>query len=61
MATEKTILSIDLYDNVLTEAPGDYTGKVNITGTVRMILGLAGQRKIKAILSCKSVVDGHAP
>lgn len=35
MATEKTILSIELYDNVLTEAPGDYTGKVNITGTVR--------------------------
>lgn len=35
MATEKTILSVDLYDNVLTEAPGDYTGKVNITGTVR--------------------------
>ncbi|WP_298546457.1 DNA-binding domain-containing protein [uncultured Parabacteroides sp.] len=35
MATEKTILSVELYDNVLTEAPGDYTGKVNITGTYR--------------------------
>ncbi len=35
MATGKTILTVDLYDNVLTEAPGDYTGKVRITGTVR--------------------------
>ncbi|WP_298553744.1 DUF4469 domain-containing protein [uncultured Parabacteroides sp.] len=79
MATEKTILSVDLYDNVLTEAPGDYTGKVNITGTVHneniakdivaertefryetilMILGLADQKKIQAILGGKSVVDG---
>ncbi|WP_293667413.1 DNA-binding domain-containing protein [uncultured Parabacteroides sp.] len=33
MATEKTILSVELYDNVLTEAPGDYTGRVEITGT----------------------------
>lgn len=24
MATEKTILTVDLYDNVLTEKPGDY-------------------------------------
>lgn len=35
MVTEKTILSVDLYDNVLTEAPGDYTGKIRITGTLR--------------------------
>lgn len=35
MATEKTILSVDLYDNVLTEKPGDYTGRVRITGTAR--------------------------
>ena len=35
MATEKTILAVDLYDNVLTETPGDYTGKFRITGTTR--------------------------
>ncbi|TWV60393.1 DNA-binding domain-containing protein [Parabacteroides distasonis] len=35
MADEKTILTVDLYDNVLTEKPGDYTGKIRITGTVR--------------------------
>ena len=34
MATEKTILTVDLYDNVLTEKPGDYAGKVRITGTL---------------------------
>lgn len=34
MATEKTILTVDLYDNVLTEKPGDYAGKVRITGTI---------------------------
>lgn len=34
MATQKTILTVDLYDNVLTEKPGDYAGKVRITGTV---------------------------
>lgn len=32
---EKTILTVDLYDNILTEKANDYTGKVNITGTVR--------------------------
>lgn len=32
---EKTFLTVDLYDNVLTEKPNDYSGKVNITGTVR--------------------------
>lgn len=32
---EKTILTVDLYDNVLTEKANDYTGKVNVTGTVR--------------------------
>lgn len=32
---EKTILTVDLYDNVLTEKAGDYSGKVSITGTVR--------------------------
>lgn len=31
---EKTILTVDLYDNVLTEKANDYTGKVNITGTI---------------------------
>ena len=31
---EKTILSVDLYDNVLTEKPGDYSGKIRITGTL---------------------------
>lgn len=35
MAEEKTILTVDLYDNVLTEKPGDYTGRIRITGTVR--------------------------
>lgn len=35
MAAEKTILTVDLYDNVLTEKQGDYIGKVRITGTVR--------------------------
>ena len=35
MATEKTILTVDLYDNLLTEKSGDYTGKVRITGTIR--------------------------
>ena len=35
MATEKTILTVDLYDNVLTEKQGDYSGKIRITGTVR--------------------------
>lgn len=34
MATEKTILTVDLYDNVLTEKKGDYSGKIRITGTV---------------------------
>lgn len=31
---EKSILSVDLYDNLLTEKPGDYSGKVRITGTL---------------------------
>ena len=35
MAEEKTILTVDLYDNVLTEKAGDYTGKIRITGTTR--------------------------
>lgn len=35
MAEEKTILTVDLYDNVLTEKAGDYTGRIRITGTVR--------------------------
>lgn len=34
MAEEKIILSVDLYDNALTEAPGDYTGRIRMTGTV---------------------------
>lgn len=34
MAEEKLILTVDLYDNALTEAPGDYVGRVRITGTV---------------------------
>lgn len=34
MAIEKTILTVDLYDNVLTEKPGDYTGRIRITGTL---------------------------
>lgn len=32
---EKTILPVDLYDNLLTEKVGDYSGKVAITGTLR--------------------------
>ncbi|WP_251619948.1 DNA-binding domain-containing protein [Odoribacter lunatus] len=32
---ENTILSVDLYDNILTSDPNDYSGRVNITGTVR--------------------------
>lgn len=35
MAIKKTILTVDLYDNVLTEKPGDYSGKIRITGTFR--------------------------
>ena len=35
MAEEKTILTVDLYDNVLTEKTGDFTGKIRITGTTR--------------------------
>lgn len=31
---EKSILTVDLYENLLTEKPGDYSGKVRITGTV---------------------------
>lgn len=31
---EKSILSVDLYENLLTERPGDYSGKVRITGTL---------------------------
>ena len=32
---EQIILSVDLYDNALTEKQGDYTGKPRITGTKR--------------------------
>lgn len=32
---EQIILSVDLYDNALTEKQGDYTGKPHITGTLR--------------------------
>ncbi|WP_456086723.1 DUF4469 domain-containing protein [Parabacteroides sp.] len=35
MAIGKTILTVDLYDNVLTEKLGDYSGKIRITGTFR--------------------------
>lgn len=31
---EKSILTVDLYDNLLTEKQGDYSGKVRITGTL---------------------------
>lgn len=31
---EKIILTVDLYDNILTEKKGDCSGKVNITGTI---------------------------
>lgn len=31
---EKKILTVDLYDNVLTEKLGDYSGKIRITGTL---------------------------
>lgn len=34
---DKTILSVDLYDNVLTEKQGDYSGKVAITGSCHNI------------------------
>ena len=30
MAEEKTILTVDLYDNVLTEKTGDFTGKIRM-------------------------------
>ena len=36
MAEEKTILTVDLYDNVLTEKTGDFTGKIRITGTTNL-------------------------
>lgn len=32
---EKIILSVDLYDNLLTEKKGDFTGKARITGSFR--------------------------
>lgn len=32
---EQLILSVDLYENALTEKQGDYTGKPRITGTLR--------------------------
>ncbi len=32
--SEKSILTVDLYDNILTEKLGDYTGRVRITGTL---------------------------
>jgi len=32
---EQIILSVDLYDNALTEKQGDYAGKPRITGTLR--------------------------
>ena len=32
---EQIILSVDLYDNALTEKQGDYTGKLRITGTLQ--------------------------
>lgn len=32
---EQIILSVDLYDNVLTEKQGDYTGKPRITDSSR--------------------------
>jgi len=31
---EKTILTVDMYDNVLTEKANDFAGKVSITGTI---------------------------
>lgn len=31
---EKSILTVDLYENLLTEKVGDYSGKVRITGTL---------------------------
>lgn len=31
---EKSILTVDLYENLLTERQGDYSGKVRITGTL---------------------------
>lgn len=31
---EKTILTVDMYDNVLTEKANDFSGKVSITGTI---------------------------
>lgn len=38
MAAMMKILTVDLYDNLLTEKVGDYTGKLRITGTLRMIV-----------------------
>lgn len=32
---ERNVLSVDLYDNVLTERKGDYTGKIRVTGSFR--------------------------
>lgn len=35
MAEEKTILTLDLYNNVLTEKSSDFTDKSHISGIVR--------------------------
>ena len=37
---EQIILSVDLYDNALTEKQGDYAGKPRITGTLRNEAGV---------------------
>ena len=35
MATnEKITLNVDLYDNIMTEQKGDYTGRARITGSL---------------------------
>ena len=38
MATnEKITLNVDLYDNIMTEQKGDYTGRARITGSMQNV------------------------
>ena len=57
---EKIKLSVNLYDNAITEVKGDYVAKRTEyrKETIVNILDLAGQEKVNAIAEGKSVVAG---
>ena len=60
---EKTILTADLYDNVLTEKKGDYSAKPQITGTVYnsdiadRIVGKRTEFRKETIINILSMAD----